>query len=123
MTDTFEIAAADLAATARDLQVEAARTTAGYPDGPISYTLRKPVELITVVAGRDPERSTITSVTVREPVGEDLFVTDRAKGESDKAARLIAQLCDQPYQFAKKLSGWDFTQLGQIVARFFPTEG
>ena len=92
-----------------------------YPDGPVSYTLRKPVELITVVAGRDPERTVITSVVVREPTGEDLFVTDRSRGEAEKAARLVAQLCDQPHQFAKKLSGWDFTQLGLIVARFFPT--
>ncbi len=93
-----------------------------YPDGPISYTLKKPVVLFTAVAGREPERTTITSVTVREPNGEDLFVIDRAKGEAEKAARLIAQLCDQPYQFSKKLSGWDFTKLGEIVQRFFPTE-
>lgn len=94
-----------------------------YPDGPVEYILRRPVTITVVVAGRDPEQTVIDRVTVREPTGEDLFVTDRAQGEAEKAARLVAQLCDQPYQFARKLSGWDFTRLGEIVARFFPTEG
>ena len=45
---------------------------------------------------------------------------DKAKGEAEQALILIAVMCDQPKAFARKLTGWDFQNLGLIVARFFP---
>lgn len=93
----------------------------GYPDGPVEIILLKPVTVRVGVEGRNVEERTIDRVTVREPVGEDLFATDKATGEAEKAARLIAQLTDQPFQFVKRMSAWDFTTVGATVARFFPT--
>lgn len=93
-----------------------------YPDGPVPYPLRKPVVLTTLDARGESRSEEIRAVTVREPTGDDLIAVGKGKSEEEKTARLIAAMCDQPYVFARKLTGWDFTQLGLIVARFFPTE-
>jgi hypothetical protein len=95
-------------------------TQGGYPDGPVPYPLRKPVVLTKVDHEGRTSSETITQVFVREPLGDDLLALDKAKGEAESAQILIAVMCDQPRAFARKLTGWDFTRLGMIVARFFP---
>ncbi|NBB51505.1 hypothetical protein GVN24_24780 [Rhizobium sp. CRIBSB] len=95
----------------------------GYPDGPVPYTLKRPVAFTVVDAKGESRTETVSAVVVREPEGDDLLAAARGKTEEEKGARLIAALCDQPYAFARKLKGWDFAELGLIVARFFPKEG
>lgn len=95
-------------------------TQGGYPDEPVPYTLRKPVVLTTLDHEGRKSSETITRVFVREPLGDDLLALDKAKGEAESAQILISVMCDQPRAFARKLTGWDFTKLGLIVARFFP---
>jgi len=95
-------------------------TKGGYPDEPVPYTLRKPVLLTTLDNEGRKSTVTVTQVMVREALGDDLLALDKAKGEAEQALILIAVMCDQPKAFARKLTGWDFQNLGLIVARFFP---
>lgn len=90
----------------------------GYPEEPIPYVLLKPVTF--VVAGpREGESITIDRVEIRELTGDDL-INSRGKTDEEKGARLLATACDQPYAFIKKLTAWDFANIGLAFQRFFP---
>lgn len=123
MTDAAETHAhadADIIMTGKRVDPAPDPTQGGYPDEPVPYTLKKPVVLTMLDNEGRTSSETVTRVLVREPSGDDLLALDKAKGQTEAAHILIAVMCDQPRKFAGKLSGWDFTNLGLIVARFFP---
>lgn len=91
----------------------------GYPDGPVPYTLKRPVRF-TIPGKSEAEVVRVEKVEVREPTGDDIIAMGAGKTQEEKAARLVSSMCGQPSLFGRKVSGWDFAQIAQIVARFFP---
>jgi len=89
-------------------------------DEPVDVPLSKPFKLKSVDQRGELEEREITFVTVRPPLGEDLYATDKAKGEAQKAGRLIAQLTELSFGQAGRLPARDFAAIGEICAAFLP---
>ena len=61
---------------------------------------------------------TITELSFREPTVADLKKTDRAKGEVEKTAILIAALGGIAPPAVDRLSAKDMQACGEVIARF-----